>query len=260
VGAWAADKTHYLLNYINATKKVRAGFLPPPAARGGAAFIDLFAGPGKKRIGTTGEIVSGSPLTALEHGDAPFTKVIACDIEAENVAALRARTASSGRCVVIEGDCNLQIDEVLNAIPKNGLNMALIDPFGLKQLKFSTVSALGALQRMDLILHFPTGDIKRNLIQAPERTGMWLDDALGTTEWRRRQRDATDVNALVEVLVEQLRGLKYTGARFHAPAIKNTTKVPLYHLVFASKNPLGDKIWASIIRTEPSGQSSLPGF
>ena len=110
---------------------------------------------------------------------------------------------------------------------------------------------------MDLIIHFPTGDIKRNLAQS-KKTAAWLDEALGTPTWRGRQRDETDVNALVEVLVSQLQKLGYSGTRFCAPSIKNNVRVPLYHLVFASKHDRGDKIWASILRKDPSGQSSFP--
>lgn len=257
VQPWAKDKSHYLHNYIEATKKVRARYLPPPAARGGAAFVDLFAGPGKKRIGESNEIILGSPLVALEHREAPFTRVIACDIDPENVASLRARTSGTGRCDVLEGDCNRRVADIVRLIPEEGLNLAFIDPFGLQHLKFSTIATLGRIHRMDLLIHFPTGDIKRNLVADPARTGKWLDEALGTDSWRSCPLDR-GVDALVGVLIEQLKEHRYTGTRFHAPAIKTLTDVPLYHLVFASRHRLGDKIWASIIRTDPSGQTSLP--
>ena len=32
---------------------------------------------------------------------------------------------------------------------------------------------------------------------------------------------------------------------------------PLYHLVFASKDKLGEKIWNSITKNAPSGQGNL---
>lgn len=247
-----------MTNYIEATKAVRKRYLSPRGP-GGAAFVDLFAGPGKKRIADTGEIVSGSPLIALEHAEAPFTTVVACDIERENVDALENRSNSfGGRCVVVRGNCNERIDAVLQKIPLYGLNLALVDPFGLKSLKFSTISKLGAFSRMDLIIHFPTGDIKRN-VREREESAEWLDEALGTRDWRKRQNVWTDVNVLVDVLVEQLKALGYSGKRLASPAIKNNEGVPMYHLVFASKHDKGDKIWASVTRTDRSGQGSL-GF
>ena len=258
VGAWAKDKSHYITNYIEASHAARRDFLPPKG-EGGGVFVDLFAGPGRKRVRESGEVIDGSPLIALSHGAAPFSDVVGCDIEAENAAALRARFQARGtRGQVVEGDSNKKIDEVITLIPPLGLNLALVDPFGLSGLKFATFRRLGSIKRMDLIVHFPTGDIKRNLARDPEGTGALLDEALGTARWRGRRRDETDASELVETFVEELAKLGYRGTGFFAPAIKNRTDVPLYHLVFASKNALGDKIWASVIRTDPSGQTSLP--
>jgi hypothetical protein len=40
-------------------------------------------------------------------------------------------------------------------------------------------------------------------------------------------------------------------------SIRNTKEGVLYHLVFATKDPLGDKIWSSIVQTDARGQRSL---
>lgn len=256
VGAWAEDKNYFLRTYIEATRSVRARFIHP-SGRGGAAFIDLFAGPGKKRLRESGKVVDGSPLAALQHEASPFSRVIACDIDPENVAALRKRLLPfGGRAVVIEGDCNLQIGEAMKQVPSYGLNFALIDPFGLKALKFATIKRLASVKRMDLILHFPTGDIKRNLVQ-DGKTAHWLDEALGTETWRDRLQNKTDVKTLVDILREQLLSLGYSGKRVGAQPIKNNEGVTLYHLVYASKHERGDKIWATILKKQPTGQTSL---
>ena len=109
---------------------------------------------------------------------------------------------------------------------------------------------------MDLIIHFPTGDIKRNLVQ-DGKTARWLDEALGTTVWRARLRNKTDVKTLVDVLMEQLRNLGYSGKQVGAQSIKNNEGVTLYHLVYASKHERGDKIWATILKNQPTGQTSF---
>src|SRR5689334_9871290 len=91
VGPWVKNKHHYVGGYIEETSNVRRKYLSPTDGRryaGGAAFIDLFAGPGRARIRTTGTIVDGSPFIALNHETAPFTRVIVCDVDEENVAAL----------------------------------------------------------------------------------------------------------------------------------------------------------------------------
>jgi three-Cys-motif partner protein len=253
VGQWAADKHYYLQQYIEATHAVRAGYLPPKG-KGGSAFIDLFAGPGVVRVRETGEIRDGSPMVAFRHREAPFTRLVFCDLDPENVGALRARTAPAGsRVSLVEGDCNEQIDHIATLVPEHGLNIALVDPFALQALKFSTLKRLAAFKRMDLVIHFPTGDIKRNLGQN-EKTKRWLDEALGTDEWATKGPSTTDVALLIDVLKRQLGALGYQSQNVRSEPIKNSQNVPLYYLVYASKNDRGDRIWQSITKNKPSGQ------
>ena len=49
VGPWAKEKHDYLGRYVDATRGPRAKYLEstPQRRAGGAAFIDLFAGPGQ---------------------------------------------------------------------------------------------------------------------------------------------------------------------------------------------------------------------
>lgn len=253
VGHWAADKHFYLKQYIEATRAVRVEFLPPKGV-GGAAFVDLFAGPGVVRFRETGEIKDGSPMVALRHLEAPFSRVILCDVDPGNVRALRARTSPyEGRTSVLEGDCNELIDQVFELIPPRGLNIALIDPFGLKALKFSTIRRLAECKRMDLVIHFPAADIKRNLGQNPQ-TQLWLSQALGTSDWRSKIASDTDVAGLIDVFKQQLASLGYLSQEVRSEPIRNSQNLPLYYLVYASKNKRGDKIWQSITRNAPSGQ------
>ncbi len=253
VGQWAADKHYYLQQYIAATRAVRAGYLPPKG-QGGSAFIDLFAGPGIVRIRESGEIRDGSPMVAFRHAEAPFTRLVLCDLDAENVSALRARTASeASRVLVVNGDCNERIDEVVAAIPRHGLNIALVDPFALQALKFSTLRRLSAFKRMDLVIHFPTADIKRNLGQN-KQTKRWLDEALGTKQWTTAIASSTDIAGLIEVLKKQLGTLGYQSQHVRSAPIKNNQNATLYYLVYASKSDRGDKIWQSITKNKPSGQ------
>ena len=45
IGRWSTEKHHYLRNYIHATRAVRGRF-----SRGGTAFVDVFAGPGRAKV------------------------------------------------------------------------------------------------------------------------------------------------------------------------------------------------------------------
>ncbi len=254
VGPWESDKHEPLGRYIKATRGPRKNYLPP-VGRGGAAYIELFAGPGRARVWSTGRVVDGSPLIALKHEDAPFTMLILCEKDPENAAALRKRTEHDQRVVVIEGDCHERIDDIIAATPPLGLNFALIDPFSLDQLRFDTVAKLARVQRMDLLIHLPTMDIKRNFGRGAQAR---LTKALGTDEWKKHASGPSGIARwAVDALRKKLTEFGYTGKEVPSPMVTNTKNGSLYHLVFAAKHDLGDKIWKSIAKTSGSGQGSL---
>ncbi len=246
VGDWVWQKHEPLRNYIDWTWAARRRYLEPRPGilfPGGAAYIDLFAGPGRSRVRSTSEVIDGSPLLALRHERAPFTKVILCEIDPENVIALQQRTAPYGsRAVVIAGDCHANIDRVVAAIPPKGLNLALVDPYALNQLRFETLTRLASFERMDLLIHFPTMDLKRTI---GEETNARLTRAFGTQAQVRKAQDAASA---IDDLRSRLKAFGYTGKDVRDVPVKNKNNTPLYHLVYASKHDLGDKIWENVIR------------
>lgn len=254
VGEWAKDKHDYLRRYIQATRGVRAMYLPP-RGDGGAAFVDLFGGPGRCCLrGKRPELIDGSPLIALGHKEAPFTKVIVADLDHENIKALRARTAQYfDRAVVLEGDCHQLIDRIVAEIPPHGFNIALIDPFNAGQLRFETIRKLAAFKRMDLIINWPTGDLKRNYAHNQDE----MKEILGTDDERASVENPEDAVAKIKTLREQLAQFGYQDDQVRSMPVKNSKNAVLYHLVFASKNSKGYQIWKSIIRNESSGQGNL---
>ena len=110
---------------------------------------------------------------------------------------------------------------------------------------------------MDLVVHFPTADIKRNLGQN-DSTARWLDESA------RHERVANEdrffdrrrgVDRPVQETALRRWGTKSQNVR--SEPIKNSQNLPLYYLVYASKNDRGDKIWQSITKNAPSGQRGL---
>lgn len=246
VGAWATTKHERIRLYIEATRAVRAKYLPP-SGTGGAAFLDLFAGPGRARVRDQALTVPGSALIAVQHTEARFSQVILCDLDAENAAALRARTRDDRhRVVVVEGDCNEEIDRIVSLVPEHGLNIALIDPFAPSTFKWSTIAKLAATKRMDLLIHFPTGATKRNFFHSGfDQT---IDQMVGTTRWRSSIHAAEHVPKLIDTLREQLVALGYESERVNTLPVQTEKNLLLYHLVFASKDMRGTKIWKSITK------------
>ena len=135
-------------------------------------------------------------------------------------------------------------------IPRYAYGIALLDPFAASALTFDTVRRLADFPHMDLIINFPTGPIRRNF-QNPKhlRRYMGRDDV--------DMVHGSDVADLIPMYRDQLVSVGFRGEHIHMPRITNSSNATLYHLIFASKHPLGDKIWNSITRNEPNGQMSL---
>jgi hypothetical protein len=66
VGPWASDKHERLRKYIDAARAARAKYLPPRGT-GGAAYIELFSGPGRSFVEHEETFIDGSPLVAYSY-------------------------------------------------------------------------------------------------------------------------------------------------------------------------------------------------
>src|ERR1700720_2498301 len=79
VGPWATDKLKIVTDYIQASGAARRRYL-----RSGAGYIDVFCGPGRSRIRTTGMFIDGSPIAAFTKAKgslAPFTTMHISDAD-----------------------------------------------------------------------------------------------------------------------------------------------------------------------------------
>ena len=271
VGAWAEDKYFFLEAYLNASCEARRKF----ADKNNAVFIDLFAGPGKCVIrGEKREILSGG-MRALQRDEAPFNELFFFDVSKTNTEALLKRVNNNANCHVMCGDSNALVSNLVNSLLQKyyRYHLAFIDPFGPDNLKFNTLKELARLERMDMLIHFPIGAIKRNLPNWKKKTNTILDEFLGTDIWRSKIEGIPNnqiFKTLIDVFKEQLRTIGYpekglklvsSGKDIYAElptvSVKNTKDVDLYVLILASKHPLAQKIWASIIKINPNGQKTF---
>lgn len=271
VGAWAEDKYFFLEAYLNASCEARRKF----ADRNNAVFIDLFAGPGKCVVrGEKKEILSGG-IRALQRDEAPFNELFFFDISKANTEALLKRVNSRTYCHVICGDSNALVSNLVSSLLQKyyRYHFAFVDPFGPDNLKFNTLKELARLERMDMLIHFPIGAIKRNLSNWKRKTNTILDEFLGTKIWRTKIEGIPSnqiFKILIDVFKEQLKtigypekGLKLISsdkdiyAGLPTVSVRNTKDLDLYVLILASKHQLAQKIWASIIRMNRRGQKTL---
>lgn len=268
VGPWVEDKYFYLERYLNASREARRKF----SEKGNAVFIDLFAGPGKCIIREEKKEIDSGGLRALNRDEAPFNELFYFDIIRSNIESLEKRIEKNTNCHVELGDSNTLVNDLVKKLLKKYFryHFAFIDPFGPDGLKFETIRELAKLDRMDLLIHFPIGAIKRNYKDWINKPNNILDQFLGTDSWHKEITGKDNIfKVLIDIYKKQLisvgypeEGLKMIDEQniyteMSTVSVKNTRKVDLYVLILASKHPLAQQIWNSVIKTTPDGQRSF---
>lgn len=214
------------------------------------AYIDLFSGPDRCVEENSGRETLGSPLRVISFPD--FNYLFFSDIEPVATSALRARLADEQRSgiSICEADCNEAAMEARRLIPGGSrppLGLAFLDPTAF-QIRFETLRQFTAGLRIDLIITFMTGYIRRNLdLGAP------LDAFMGSTAWRDASKSTRQILDLYE---DQLRALGY-GYVDDDIRITNSNESTLYHLVFASKHPRGKEFFDKVSQRRYDGQSRM---
>jgi three-Cys-motif partner protein len=237
------------------------------------AYVDFFAGPGRCVLSDGSEEFDGTPLCALRSRD-PFTVYHFVEAVPELFLALQTRAASSDRSESVhwyDKDANHAVREVVPALSKETLTLAVIDPTGL-HFHFDSLETLTRDRKVDFIYLFPDGmDVRRNLELYLSKDQSEVDDALGTNQWRhaikeelRKYTSSEDARCpgatkiVFQVFKEQLQKLGYKfvtsgdDIRF-----KNSKKAELYCLVFASRHAKGHEFWQKIQVIEASGQRKM---
>jgi three-Cys-motif partner protein len=262
-GPWTAEKLDYLARYINVFETAMRNKFPI------RRYVDLFAGPGKNRVKKSGNVLLGSPLLALTTRF-PFTSYFFSDLSADNAAALGQRCNASSSCPNVEiqiGDCNRLVEGVVNRIKgesRPSLNLAFLDPEGM-ELKWETVAKLASVGKMDLIIYYPRAGLTRNVQQEFERPGgTAIDEFFGDQRWReiyetsQMTGGADQHRRFIDYYKSKLRALGYAENEIVCePLIRNERNAPLYHLLFASKHPLGYKFWREVTNRDMYGQKRL---
>lgn len=224
-------------------------------------FLDLQAGPGKNKIAN--EIVFGSPLISLmlQH---PFTHYFFNENDRICFNSLKARISASPLCAnvqLFDLDVGSGVQDMINALPDRGqssLNVAFLDPEGL-EAPWEVVEQLASVKRMDLIINFSTSGILRNAKINPDV----VDKFFGNPDWRRIWDHGGSLRRR-KLIDHYLDGLKKFGYRHineggeSEISARNRKNAEVYAIIYASKNPLGEKFWKQSANiTKPP---KLPGF
>jgi len=250
VGAWASEKHERLRKYIDAAHGARAKFLPPRGT-GGAAYIELFSGPGRSFVEDDKIFIDGSPLVAYKAAKKSrtnFSELHFNDIDAENVSAVRHRIAKLGGAAKFYNDAaETAVDKIIYALNPAGLHFAFLDPYNLQSLPFSIIEKLARLPKMDLLIHVSIFDLQRNLRR-------YLDDGRVLDRFMPGWQETVDTKttnqqAIRAALLGHWRGLIRNLGTSTAEAIELVSAPKgqrLYWLVFVSAHELGLRLWNDI--------------
>lgn len=245
VGPWAKTKLQIVRSYIGIASATRRKYEAP-----GAAYIDVFCGPGRSRITTTGEFIDGSPVCSFKAGrDArsPFSSIEISDKNGEFLDAAEKRLSTIAAPVRrAQGPAGPAVRTIVDRLDRYGLHFALLDPHNLSTLSFALFEELAKLNRVDVIAHISIADIRRN-IGLYETEGR---DELDTFApgWRtkvdlRMSKEAVR-SAIIEYWFSQIE--KVLPRSLHHELIRADGNQPLYWLIFLSRADLAHRFWNTI--------------
>jgi three-Cys-motif partner protein len=246
VGPWAIEKLKIVTDYIQASGAARRRYLGS-----GAAYIDVFSGPGRSKIRTTGKLIDGSPLAAFNQAKAslaPFTSVHISDANPELLSSAERRLIDLGAPVVATpGPASVAMPKIVQQLNPSGLHFAFLDPRNLDTLSFDLFERLSKLKRIDIIVHVSLSDLQRNADRYTSAAHSQFDKF--APGWRNQI--SPDMNQ------ERLRAeiIKYWSKRVmtlglprakHCELIRGTKNQRLYWLIFLAKHSFAHTLWFKI--------------
>lgn len=246
-----------------------------------AYFVDCFAGRGKYHKNEKLNSINGSPLIALEcakffkeeyKGEVQL-KCIFIEKKEQYFSDLRKFCnpyKSSIKPLIIKGDVNEEIDNVLKIINNNAA-LFFIDPFQLSDLDNQTIrKIIHKKGPNDIILNYICGTnrvigaIKRMILknELTNKTYKLIKsiEKFHTLSILKECFNKSDKERL-KYWAEQI--LQNTDLKYKAvyEMMSSSKKEPVYYLLYASRVSVGQKIMKDILRkedmTEYSGQSKL---
>ena len=245
VGAWAKTKHKLLTDYIQASGGARSNY----NQRSGAAYIDVFCGPGRLLIRDTDDYIDGSPVAAFKQGQASpgaFSSIEISDMDAELLDAAHTRLKKLKAPVApTPGPAVVAMEQIVQRVHPDGLHFAFLDPHNLGALSFDLFKILQKLKHVDILVHVSIADLQRNV-------DLYTDKQFDTFApgWRSainfKDMNKTALrSAVLNYWYDQVAGLGLTKAR-HSEEIRGPGNQRLYWLSLFSRDKLAHKLWAAV--------------
>ena len=182
LGPWSRCKHAILHDYMTEYAKILAG-----QSRFKLVYIDAFCGAGVAVTKDTGELISGSPLLALNIRP-KFHHYHFIDTDGRKTDELKRQVGNETNVTVHRGDCNEVLLNLLPTLTYEGYWRAVcfLDPYGL-HLDWKVMELAGKMKTTEIFLNFPILDMNRNVLrkdqsktrsdQAARMTAFWGDES-----------------------------------------------------------------------------------
>jgi len=259
LGDWSKDKLDLLGKYLSAYTTILTSPRQKKWCRG-VHYIDGFAGGGKAIDRDTQEFIDASPRIAIDT-EPQFSRFVFIEKDPRRVAQLQAlKQEFPDRAIEIcKGDCNeILVDKVIPSIPpSNERGFLLLDPYAL-HVDWQTIEKAAEAGAIEIMVKLPLMAIYRTVIRdkrekVDDAQAVRLDRFWGCQDWRdavwqksptlfgpeeRKQEHVADV--LSTDFQDRLANVfKYVSKYV---IMRNTTRAPLYSLIWAGHNKTACKI------------------
>ncbi len=181
IGYWSEIKLDIVREYAGAYSRILSAQTKPRLHH---IYVDAFAGSGLHLSRTSGDMVPGSPLNALQV-EPPFMEYHFIDLDRDKADSLRTLTGRRRQVYVYEADCNqVLLDEVFPRalFEQYRRALCLLDPYGL-HLDWRVIEQAGRMKSVDLFLNFPVADMNRNVLWVDPREVSADQEARMTRFW-----------------------------------------------------------------------------
>ena len=261
----AREWDYWTRNKLNILKDYLPAFCKASRTSSERIYLDLMAGEPENLGKGTDELFDGSPRLAMK-ADPGFTKLVFCERDPKKSNDLRSdltsRFPNDQRWRVVDGDCNVEIDNILSSL--RDISWAPTFAFVDQQAAEVTWETLKKVadfrsrgKKTELwILMSPTMIIKgvngSNSVEFANR----VDLLYGDSSWRRvleaRQKDLLSPEEFRVEMVNLFRWRLHSFMGYQMSAripMKMTNSTTLYDMVFATDHPVGQKIMTRLYRS-----------
>lgn len=266
IGEWSERKIRIVTRYAEAYSKILA-----KQSLLKHFYIDGFCGGGIAVRKGSGDHVLTTARRILAITP-PFTGYHLVDADAGKAGAMRLACGQQPGAVAHCGDANALLPPIFRQMRRDQYRRALcfLDPYKIL-LDWRVVVEAAQMKTIETFIHFPTGDIQRNVLRHNQSTVdpaditrmnlMWGDDS-----WRKAafvnepdlfgdREVKAPIDSLLTAFCDRLRNVAGFSHVSRPLPMCNKTNAIIYHLIFATPNATGLRIANHILKDESKSKA-----